>query len=119
GLEGGRGRDAGQLLEALAQLDHVGLGASRAPPDGAALRQTGDGDGEERRREEPADARNGRRAKRRWLGHATATNRGTSRGRTRAAAQRDRKSTRLNSSHQIISYAVFCLKNKQRVTVLK
>src|SRR5258708_30782098 len=24
--------------------------------------------------------------------------------------QRDRKSTRLNSSHQIISYAVFCLK---------
>src|SRR5258708_23220487 len=24
----------------------------------------------------------------------------------------DRKSTRLNSSHQIISYAVFCLKNK-------
>src|SRR5207244_7863588 len=25
---------------------------------------------------------------------------------------RDRKSTRLNSSHQIISYAVFCLKNK-------
>src|SRR5207244_9962016 len=24
---------------------------------------------------------------------------------------RDRKSTRLNSSHQIISYAVFCLKN--------
>src|SRR5207244_8569244 len=25
------------------------------------------------------------------------------------AAMRDRKSTRLNSSHQIISYAVFCL----------
>src|SRR5258708_24646504 len=25
---------------------------------------------------------------------------------------RDRKSTRLNSSHQIISYAVFCLKKK-------
>src|SRR5207244_8486708 len=25
-------------------------------------------------------------------------------------AHRDRKSTRLNSSHQIISYAVFCLK---------
>src|SRR5438552_11090031 len=32
-----------------------------------------------------------------------------------AAARRataDRKSTRLNSSHQIISYAVFCLKKK-------
>src|SRR5256886_1668208 len=86
GLEGGRGRDAGQLLEALAQLDHVGLGASRAPPDGDALRQTGDGDGEERRGEEPADARNGRRANRRWIRHATATNRGATRGRTRAPA---------------------------------
>src|SRR5258708_9757957 len=29
------------------------------------------------------------------------------------AAERDRKSTRLNSSHQIISYAVFCLKKKK------
>src|SRR5258708_29906733 len=29
-------------------------------------------------------------------------------------AQRDRKSTRLNSSHQIISYAVFCLKKKRK-----
>src|SRR5207244_11521289 len=28
------------------------------------------------------------------------------------AAATDRKSTRLNSSHQIISYAVFCLKKK-------
>src|SRR5438552_10337157 len=27
---------------------------------------------------------------------------------------RDRKSTRLNSSHQIISYAVFCLKKKNK-----
>src|SRR5438552_14937012 len=26
--------------------------------------------------------------------------------------EKDRKSTRLNSSHQIISYAVFCLKKK-------
>src|SRR5258708_26601838 len=31
---------------------------------------------------------------------------------------RDRKSTRLNSSHQIISYAVFCLKKKTNVTLL-
>src|SRR5258708_18749600 len=29
------------------------------------------------------------------------------------ARQQDRKSTRLNSSHQIISYAVFCLKKKK------
>src|SRR5258708_11537959 len=30
-----------------------------------------------------------------------------------AIVLRDRKSTRLNSSHQIISYAVFCLKKKK------
>src|SRR5258708_26566597 len=30
-------------------------------------------------------------------------------------AMRDRKSTRLNSSHQIISYAVFCLKKKKHI----
>src|SRR5947208_3687536 len=29
-----------------------------------------------------------------------------------ASSRGDRKSTRLNSSHQIISYAVFCLKKK-------
>src|SRR5260364_251801 len=33
--------------------------------------------------------------------------------RVRAPLYRDRKSTRLNSSHQIISYAVFCLKKKK------
>src|SRR2546426_9115567 len=32
--------------------------------------------------------------------------------RRRAAERRDRKSTRLNSSHLVISYAVFCLKKK-------
>src|SRR2546422_8550652 len=31
-----------------------------------------------------------------------------------ARAARDRKSTRLNSSHGYISYAVFCLKKKKR-----
>src|SRR5258708_22580501 len=31
---------------------------------------------------------------------------------------RDRKSTRLNSSHQIISYAVFCLKKKKHAVCL-
>src|SRR2546426_5016860 len=30
-------------------------------------------------------------------------------------ARRDRKSTRLNSSHLVISYAVFCLKKKKEV----
>src|SRR5258708_17777541 len=38
-----------------------------------------------------------------------------SRGGTfRGSQSRDRKSTRLNSSHQIISYAVFCLKKKKQ-----
>src|SRR5947208_7274107 len=32
----------------------------------------------------------------------------------RDAKLKDRKSTRLNSSHQIISYAVFCLKKKKK-----
>src|SRR5258708_19189447 len=33
---------------------------------------------------------------------------------TSCGASSDRKSTRLNSSHQIISYAVFCLKKKEQ-----
>src|SRR5437588_8614024 len=32
----------------------------------------------------------------------------------RTFRQRDRKSTRLNSSHTVISYAVFCLKKKKK-----
>src|SRR5258708_30049019 len=31
-----------------------------------------------------------------------------------SGVREDRKSTRLNSSHQIISYAVFCLKKKKK-----
>src|SRR5256885_3369635 len=31
----------------------------------------------------------------------------------------DRKSTRLNSSHLVISYAVFCLKKKKHLAVLR
>src|SRR5256885_7810971 len=37
-------------------------------------------------------------------------------GRRRA---RDRKSTRLNSSHLVISYAVFCLKKKKNKQLLR
>src|SRR2546426_7517418 len=36
-------------------------------------------------------------------------------GRT-VSRSRDRKSTRLNSSHLVISYAVFCLKKKKKKT---
>src|SRR3712207_8114065 len=43
-------------------------------------------------------------------------------GRGLAAAeqqQQDRKSTRLNSSHANISYAVFCLKKKKLILITK
>src|SRR5438034_8855311 len=33
---------------------------------------------------------------------------------SRTGTARDRKSTRLNSSHTVISYAVFCLKKKKK-----
>src|SRR2546422_5517287 len=41
----------------------------------------------------------------------------TPRSRRRTGCARDRKSTRLNSSHGYISYAVFCLKKKKTKTV--
>src|SRR5690348_17987179 len=34
----------------------------------------------------------------------------------KTASRSDRKSTRLNSSHPSISYAVFCLKKKKKIT---
>src|SRR4051812_49997979 len=37
--------------------------------------------------------------------------------RRRASFDKDRKSTRLNSSHMSISYAVFCLKKKNKTTI--
>src|SRR3989449_7466531 len=37
----------------------------------------------------------------------------------RRLAQGDRKSTRLNSSHGYISYAVFCLKKKKKKQAMK
>src|SRR5690349_24273641 len=36
-----------------------------------------------------------------------------------AVTRKDRKSTRLNSSHVEISYAVFCLKKKKKKIILK
>src|SRR2546422_2229359 len=41
--------------------------------------------------------------------------RGPERSGSGVVARRDRKSTRLNSSHGYISYAVFCLKKKKQV----
>src|SRR5258708_29655660 len=56
------------------------------------------------------DDRDGRRLL--WTGAAAAP--GSRRIDQRGPRRRDRKSTRLNSSHQIISYAVFCLKKKKK-----
>src|SRR5258708_17434023 len=67
-------------------------------------------DGEEP--EAPRGAQRGRREGR--LGQAGPAGR-PSRGRLAPTGLLDRKSTRLNSSHQIISYAVFCLKKKNNV----
>src|SRR2546426_7386661 len=52
----------------------------------------------------------GRGTSRPRRGAAQACGRAPPRG---GAGQRDRKSTRLNSSHLVISYAVFCLKKKK------
>src|SRR5258707_5160866 len=43
------------------------------------------------------------------------SSRGSGKDSANAGFQRDRKSTRLNSSHANISYAVFCLKKKKKL----
>src|SRR2546426_8378043 len=45
---------------------------------------------------------------------SSATNRAAASAGTRHSRFEDRKSTRLNSSHLVISYAVFCLKKKKK-----
>src|SRR5256885_8487550 len=49
--------------------------------------------------------------RRKWLGEVDHS-RGDCGRRAAADGRGDRKSTRLNSSHLVISYAVFCLKKK-------
>src|SRR3712207_7324442 len=63
--------------------------SSRTPPSDAATKSRNSGDG-----------RSGRDLNSGWYCEAT----------------KDRKSTRLNSSHANISYAVFCLKKKKTIT---
>src|SRR5256885_6947649 len=49
---------------------------------------------------------------------AEANSRSSDNGKPRSSRQRiDRKSTRLNSSHLVISYAVFCLKKKKNSSI--
>src|SRR3712207_8493858 len=73
----------------------------RSPARRAAVRAAGDG-------QDPARARGGRRGRRGVLLDVRVGVRGGDRRRRGL----DRKSTRLNSSHANISYAVFCLKKK-------
>src|SRR5207244_6352999 len=54
----------------------------------------------------------GRRVRLLVRSHAPCGERLSAHGGQHPNARPDRKSTRLNSSHQIISYAVFCLKKK-------
>src|SRR5690242_9770827 len=55
-----------------------------------------------------------RSGRRRGRGHSLGGRRSVRGGRSRPQQlRRDRKSTRLNSSHMSISYAVFCLKKKK------
>src|SRR3712207_8961491 len=82
------------------------------------FRSRGDGRVRETRRERPA-LRAGERG---GPGSSTvAPPRGTGAARRAAGrdrpGQEDRKSTRLNSSHANISYAVFCLKKKITATI--
>src|SRR5256886_11303158 len=51
-----------------------------------------------------------------FQGYAIATTAASPSAATSVSGRRDRKSTRLNSSHSQISYAVFCLKKKKELT---
>src|SRR5688572_31665974 len=57
--------------------------------------------------------KNGRRAPASAMIHYSSVAASSSRGRRGPRSPRDRKSTRLNSSHSQISYAAFCLKKKK------
>src|SRR5262245_63223999 len=81
---------------------------------GSAMTDTGDagaGGADDEGGGEPTGRRSGGARARKSGGSKSA-------GSARKAAKRDRKSTRLNSSHLGISYAVFCLKKKKNKRTL-
>src|SRR2546430_7675908 len=104
----GADRAAGTALAGPAGAASRGGGNARTPPAGMALACRGGGARRYRSRnvEDHRLARRGKRGRRRSVGEP------------RARADGDRKSTRLNSSHSQISYAVFCLKKKTYTTTL-
>src|SRR5256885_10610725 len=62
------------------------------------------------------DGRRGNVVRGRYAGAADRCVPAASAGKGRRLAGRDRKSTRLNSSHLVISYAVFCLTKKKTIS---
>src|SRR2546426_11584428 len=100
--------DAVRERGAAVRRDHPDRDAAVAHPH--ALQRRGDDTGT------PRGSRGGREGGPRGAARAPA-DRGTGeagrRGHDRVR-RRDRKSTRLNSSHLVISYAVFCLKKKKQ-----
>src|SRR5205807_4731321 len=77
-----------------------------------AGRHLGGGRGAHHRRIRSARPRRSAHADQRI--HGPALRRAIPRRWTVLLRERDRKSTRLNSSHLVISYAVFCLKKKKK-----
>src|SRR5256885_5709081 len=63
--------------------------------------------------QEPAPGRAVEQLLQQGAEHLPTPRRGLLQRRVQEAGRRDRKSTRLNSSHLVISYAVFCLKKKK------
>src|SRR5205807_9958900 len=78
------------------------LPGRRAPPPGAAPTRR------------PLSLRRPRCAGRPLVGRAAQPCRPARSAARRTRYRKDRKSTRLNSSHLVISYAVFCLKKKKK-----
>src|SRR2546422_6491462 len=64
-------------------------------------------------------SRPGRRPRGGWRREDRRQRRGAVCAAARHDCARDRKSTRLNSSHGYISYAVFCLKKKKETTTAR
>src|SRR5437762_11015227 len=52
-----------------------------------------------------------------WVAHLIREALEQTDGKKEGKRRRDRKSTRLNSSHRCISYAVFCLKKKKKINI--
>jgi len=91
----------------LASLIGAALAGGLAVPQSAHARGWQD---QEQSAQEREDAREAKRKERESAAAARETARAEA---ARAGAAQDRKSTRLNSSHLGISYAVFCLKKKK------